>query len=289
MANEFNTALKEIRKSKGITQEQLAEAVGVTPQAVSKWEMNGFPDTPLLPLIADFLGVSIDRLFGKEKPETDIRDKVVKYITSLPEKERMLTSMEICRALTNASGMMIDEFIPVKRLSFIDKDNEVFSQIETEHGVVQARLNENLQYFIMMPEPKEGYDKVLCYDERYVDFFRFLSKPNVLKTLYFLNGKGRNVYFTAEAISKELSISIKEAESIIEEMVMLKLANNAVLSNEHGEKKIYRFTAGLNLLFLMTFSHTMLNPGNYFDMQSVSREEGNPYFKNSSYKNTKKQ
>lgn len=289
MANEFNTALKEIRKSKGITQEQLAEAVGVTPQAVSKWEMNGFPDTPLLPLIADFLGVSIDRLFGREKPETDIRDKVTKYITSLPEEERMQTSMEICRALTNASGMLIAEFIPVNRLRFIDKDNEVFSQIETEHGVAQARLNENLQYFIMMPEPKEGYDKILCYDERYVNFFRFLSKPNVLKTLYFLNGKGISTYFTADAISKELSISTKEAENIIEEMVTLKLAENAVLSYEQGEKKIYRFTARLNLLFLMTFSHTMLNPPNYYDMQSVSREENNPYFKNSSYKTAKKQ
>lgn len=285
MTNKFNSSLKNIRKSKGITQEQLAEAVGVTPQAVSKWEMNGFPDTPLLPLIADFLGVSIDKLFGADKEETDIRNAVVKYILSLPDEERMQASMDICRALAISVGMLIPEYVPVSKLRLMDTENNIYSQIETDYGCIQARLNENLQYFIIMPEPQEGYDKFLHYDKRYADFFGFLSKPNVLKTLYFLNGKGENVYFTADAVSKELEISLKEAESIIEEMTELNFAKRAVLSCEQGEKKIYQFTAGLNLLFLMTFSHTMLNLPEHFDMRSRPRRTDNPYFKNNSCKN----
>ena len=42
------------RKEKGATQEQLAKYVGVSPQAVSKWENGGVPDTELLAKIADF-------------------------------------------------------------------------------------------------------------------------------------------------------------------------------------------------------------------------------------------
>ena len=48
-----------LRKEKGLTQEQLAEKVGVSAQAVSKWENDvSCPDITLLPLLADILGVS---------------------------------------------------------------------------------------------------------------------------------------------------------------------------------------------------------------------------------------
>ena len=61
----FNTELKRLRKSKGITQEQLADKVGVSPQAVSKWEISSYPDAQLLPAIADALDVTIDELYGR--------------------------------------------------------------------------------------------------------------------------------------------------------------------------------------------------------------------------------
>ena len=53
MADNFNTELKQIRKSRGLTQEQLANMVGVSAQAVSKWEISTLPDAALLPQIAD--------------------------------------------------------------------------------------------------------------------------------------------------------------------------------------------------------------------------------------------
>ena len=54
-----------LRKEKRITQAQLAEKLGVSEQAISKWE-NGqcAPDVSLFPVMAEFFGVSIDRLFG---------------------------------------------------------------------------------------------------------------------------------------------------------------------------------------------------------------------------------
>ena len=54
------------RKAAGMTQEELGRAVGVSTQAVSRWECGGTPDVALLPAIADRLGVSIDALFGRD-------------------------------------------------------------------------------------------------------------------------------------------------------------------------------------------------------------------------------
>ncbi len=57
--------IKQLRQQKNLTQEQIAEKLGVTYQAVSKWETNAnTPDISLLPAIASLFGVSIDTLFA---------------------------------------------------------------------------------------------------------------------------------------------------------------------------------------------------------------------------------
>ncbi len=61
----FGDKIKALRKRDGRKQEDLAAALGVTNQAVSRWEADkGYPDMELLPAIANFFHVSIDELFG---------------------------------------------------------------------------------------------------------------------------------------------------------------------------------------------------------------------------------
>lgn len=65
----LNENIVALRREKGITQEALALSLGVTNQAVSKWESaQTCPDIALLPVIADYFGVSIDELMGHEAP-----------------------------------------------------------------------------------------------------------------------------------------------------------------------------------------------------------------------------
>lgn len=66
--------IRELRAEHAITQEALAAAIGVTPQAVSRWESgNGYPDLEWLPLLADFFSVSMDELLGYRKDEREQR------------------------------------------------------------------------------------------------------------------------------------------------------------------------------------------------------------------------
>ena len=61
------------RKQNNLTQEALAERLGMTPQAISKWETGaGLPETPALVALADCLEASIDDLLGRYGPETDL-------------------------------------------------------------------------------------------------------------------------------------------------------------------------------------------------------------------------
>ena len=74
--------IKRLRTAKGLTQEQLSEAVGVTCAAVSKWERGDtFPDITMLFPLAHFFGVSLDKLMGydRERIEADIKALLAEY------------------------------------------------------------------------------------------------------------------------------------------------------------------------------------------------------------------
>lgn len=65
--NNLGIRISELRRAQGMTQEQLASRLGISYQAVSKWE-NGAscPDIMMLPQLAEIFGISIDALFGRE-------------------------------------------------------------------------------------------------------------------------------------------------------------------------------------------------------------------------------
>ena len=68
----INEQIAALRKKKGITQENLAQALGVTNQSVSKWESGQCcPDIQLLPELAKYFEVSIDELMGEKSRKTE--------------------------------------------------------------------------------------------------------------------------------------------------------------------------------------------------------------------------
>ena len=84
---EFNEKLQELRKNKGLTQEELAEALYVSRTAISKWESGrGYPSIDSLKEIAKYFSVTIDELLSTDEVLT-IAEKDNK------QKEKHLTSL----------------------------------------------------------------------------------------------------------------------------------------------------------------------------------------------------
>lgn len=81
---EFNEKLQELRKRRGLTQEELAQAIFVSRTAISKWESGrGYPNIESLKAIAKFFGVTVDELLSGEEiltvAEEDSRRKEKHY------------------------------------------------------------------------------------------------------------------------------------------------------------------------------------------------------------------
>ncbi|MBR6004886.1 MAG: helix-turn-helix transcriptional regulator [Clostridia bacterium] len=85
----FSETIRRLRKERGMTQEALSDILGVSFQAVSKWERGeSYPDIEILPDIADYFGVSVDELLGVNRAENE------KEILGIIEKYDNLTDAQ---------------------------------------------------------------------------------------------------------------------------------------------------------------------------------------------------
>ena len=79
MELQIGNRIRELRKASGMTQEQLAEQIGISLQAVSKWENNiALPDISLVPALARIFGVTTDELFAYDL--TEMREEIERYV-----------------------------------------------------------------------------------------------------------------------------------------------------------------------------------------------------------------
>lgn len=86
--------MAELRRVKGMTQDEVAEELGVSAQAVSKWENDvSCPDIMLLPHISELFQVTIDELFSKESKA---------LVTIVPEEERKDIDKMMLKVVVNS-------------------------------------------------------------------------------------------------------------------------------------------------------------------------------------------
>ena len=80
MELQIGNRIRELRKASGMTQEQLAELIGISFQAVSKWENNiALPDISLVPTLARIFGVATDEIFAYNL--TEMHEEIERYVS----------------------------------------------------------------------------------------------------------------------------------------------------------------------------------------------------------------
>ncbi len=113
---EFNEKLQELRKQKGLTQEELAELLYVSRTAISKWESGrGYPNIDSLKAIAKFFSVSLDDLLSSDAILTIVEEE---------NKEKENHSRSLIFGLLDCSAAMF-LFLPL----FAQRLNDVIQEV----------------------------------------------------------------------------------------------------------------------------------------------------------------
>ena len=108
----FNEKLIKLRKERGLSQEELGAAVGVSRQTISKWELaQSYPDFQKLVLLSDYFKISLDTLV-KDIDVEDVRDK------NLNEKQLSMIYKDITTAKKTV-GTVVNIFCAIAIIGVI--------------------------------------------------------------------------------------------------------------------------------------------------------------------------
>ncbi len=229
-ATVFSTQLQKLRKAKGVKQEQLAERLGVSTQAVSKWENGSYPDGDLLPQIAKFFDVSIDYLYGNEQETMRIDERVVEYIDKetdaggnrlekLLELQWMGMGNGTVPHMENEQGMVTKGYLPLPKIT--KEEGQTGSGYISYDGASFMRLNEDLRYGFVMERPENGYEAYVADTEELAQVFTLLSDADAIKTLLFMMTLDATELVRAETVAKYLDISVEKVEHVLEKAASL--------------------------------------------------------------------
>ena len=265
--SEIGAVIAKLRKSKGVTQEELANYVGVSAQAVSKWENGGVPDTELLPKIADYFKVTIDRLFGiQNELSANIQNVILEDIAKTKDEDRIARAFELCWMIEQSLyGTIFSDPERFKEEAQMHNINDqVYSQCLVNTGYTEMGLFNRMQYFLVVPDAADK-ELALLNGIDYPQFFKLLSDSDVFNTLLFLYKRKSKNSFTEEILIKELNLTQEKAKQVVVELLRLKLLGKTTAEVADGLIDFYHFRARPSFISMLIFAREMIDvPSNFY-------------------------
>lgn len=230
--------IRILRKAKGVTQEEMGIALGVSYQAISKWENNvSVPDVQMIPRLAEYFGISIDELFGYK-------------LNSLTDKERFIQFMKnndiLClREREMNRGSQVEYFVNTENFntnSQIAKIGEYFADCIKNnylkfdtlvglayHGIAFATATATTLF------NKYGMTINYCYDRKVAD-----SRGRMICGHSLEDGERVVIIDDVLATGNTLEQRIDQLKSIadITIVAVIVIVNRKVQIQDSGEERI---------------------------------------------------
>lgn len=260
---QFGINLTKFRKLRGLTQEELAVQIGVSAQAISKWENGSYPDGALLPKISKCLNVSLDILYGLKPPE-ELDDMVlvksiIDELRKLPEEERGHRIMELCYPIICSYCAGSEEYMGFPNIVNI----ETVGEVKTDHVLARMRLNEELQYFWVIRIPEEGINNYIKIDSEILELFQLLAQEDYLKVIYYLASSKRNFMLTKKKLAKTLKMSERRISDIIDRLDNIGMVWKVDIETDDKQEEVYGYSHNSAFVMLMASAKAYVKYGEY--------------------------
>ena len=244
----LNEIITAKRKEKGLTQEKLASMIGVSTQAVSKWE-NGanMPDILLLPVIADIFEITVDELFGKA-PKAAASQTI-----TIPAPKRCEDAPEaaytaILKVLGGISTGSTDS-------DFAEKAREYHNSNKANQTMIGAACGDHRGVYACRDIAftyMKGIDESLkmLTDEKVAGVFAVFADPDCGKLLLYVM-ENKHAFFTAASAAAKLQMEEAAVENALSLLIKLELLHQIDVELEGNNRlAVYQQYAAYKMMLV---------------------------------------
>lgn len=234
MTKTIGEKILELRKARSLTQEKLGEQLGISSQAVSKWE-NGdsMPDIMVLPQLCEILGISIDALL--EVPQSMKKENIMKSFRDYANEVGKAKALHEAFCYSNSNEALVG------------------TSINISSKWIEVAVSSGMGFVI---SNKDFLDKIKDFDVQAItEFFKIYSDENnmtVIKELSY------DDLLTKEELMEKCNLSLESINSILLTMMEAGVCDYRYnkLINKHG----YILSGNSYILSMLLTAYFMVNP-----------------------------
>lgn len=263
--------LTQLRTGKGVTQDDVAKALGVSNKTVSKWE-NGTssPDLTTLVALAEYYAVSTDTLLGLSHDEKSIPVAISNTLRGSDRNKLILKISEIIYGIffaavgspTSEIGKINTETSPIPPKPDVAPRSSI--SLDEFYGFVVNSDNMNLSVMLWQNQADFAWLLEEENQDKIAELFRFLGNRDVLRVMYFIHNASYSQHFTADYAAKHTGVEVGRIAEILETCYELGLCTKSTAHLKDGETFVYEsFGDGL-LLSLIAIAYEKLCGSNSY-------------------------
>ena len=263
--------LTQLRTGKGVTQDDVAKALGVSNKTVSKWE-NGTssPDLTMLVALAEYYALSTDTLLGLSHDEKSIPVAISNTLRGSDRNKLILKISEIIYGIffaavgspTSEIGKINTETSPIPPKPDVAPRSSI--SLDEFYGFVVNSDNMNLSVMLWQNQADFAWLLEEENQDKIAELFRFLGNRDVLRVMYFIHNASYSQHFTADYAAKHTGVEVSRIAEILETCYELGLCTKSTAHLKDGETFVYEsFGDGL-LLSLIAIAYEKLCGSNSY-------------------------
>lgn len=268
--------IKQFRSEKNLTQEQLAAKLGISGQAVSKWETSEtYPDGSMLVPLAQALGVSLDRLFGNEiYTMEDVSLRIKKLLLHTPTKDRLHTVRDL--------GWQMEKglFNCVQSRELTYSPDEIRSKKASSYHLSDYGFthisNGKSPFFAVFPEYGDNFTQAIGDGEEIRKIFEAMSAPEVMKAILWIHRREEGFVFEPALLGLECGFDNEVLDNVLERLHKLNLLHKLNVELDGEQRVLYNTRPSHKVIALFILAREVNYSRGYSYM---SHHRSKPYLK----------